>query len=67
MNRIQVLEAIVEELEGYVNGEDIKDKYIKSAFHATYIKYKKDLEDEYHKNALAVVNHKIAHLVKKLT
>lgn len=65
MSNISVLEEIVELLECYVN--DVQDKYVKCAFAANLVKYKKELENEYNKNALAVVEHKIAHLVKKLT
>lgn len=64
MNNIKVLEEIVELLECYAN--DVQDKYVKCAFQANLIKYKKELETEYNKNALAVVEHKIAHLVRKL-
>lgn len=64
MSNISVLQEIVELCEEYAN--DVKDKYVKSAFHANLIKYRKELEDELHKNALAVVEHKLAHLVRKL-
>ena len=64
MNNIKVLEEIVELLECYAN--DVRDEYVKCAFQANLIKYKKELETEYNKNALAVVEHKIAHLVRKL-
>lgn len=64
MSNISVLEEIVATLESYI--DDVKDKYVKCAFQATLIKYKKELETEYNKNALAVVEHKIAHLVKRL-
>jgi hypothetical protein len=64
MSNIAVLEQIVELIEAYLN--EVKDKYVRCAFQATLIKYRKELEDAYHKNALDVVEHKIAHLVKKL-
>lgn len=64
MSNITVLEEIVDLLECYAN--DVKDKYVKCAFQANLIKYRKELETEYNKNALAVVEHKIAHLVRKL-
>jgi len=64
MSNIVVLEQIVELIEAYLN--EVKDKYVRCAFQATLIKYRKELEDAYHKNALDVVEHKLAHLVKKL-
>lgn len=64
MSNITVLEEIVSLLECYAN--DVRDKYVKCALQANLIKYRKELDAEYSKNALAVVEHKIAHLVRKL-
>lgn len=64
MTNIKVLEEIVKLLERYAN--DVQDKYVKCAFQAKLIKYKMELDNEYSKNALAVVEHKIEHLVRKL-
>ncbi len=64
MSNITVLEEIIGLLESYV--EEVKDVYVKAAFQANLVKYRKQLADELNKNALAVVEHKIAHLVRKL-
>lgn len=64
MSNIKTLEEIVSLLECYAN--DVRDKYVKCALQANLIKYRKELDAEYSKNALAVVEHKIAHLVRRL-
>ena len=66
MSNITVLGEIIEVLESYLLDDDVKNIYIRCAFQATLIKYKKQLSDEYNKNALDVVEHKIEHLVRKL-
>jgi hypothetical protein len=64
MSNMTVLEQIIDTLAEL--DSVAKDKYIKCAISANLIKYKKELETECRKNALAVVEHKIVHLVKKL-
>ena len=64
MNNISVIEDIIEELK--VIGNKARDPYIIAATQALTIKYKKELQDERNRNALEIVEYKIAHLVKQL-
>lgn len=64
MSNINVLEDIIFKLETIAT--EATDKLIISAARANEIKYRKMLSEELNKNALAVVEYKIAHLVKRL-
>lgn len=65
MSNIKVLEEILEEL--YQLDGTVQDKYVKCAVQANLIKYKRELELEYQRNALAVIEHKLKKLTDKLT
>jgi hypothetical protein len=64
VGNIKIMEEILEELR--MLDSKVTDMYVKCAVQAYITKYQNEINQLHKQNALSIVEHKIAHLVRKL-